>query len=214
MSLNLVQTFVRANPSKPIRAPVNHTFLPQKTRIHSYEEDSPIDGETKRPLVIQPKPASRKAAEPPKPVQIERSSSFLIRRRDQDKPVAQKHTDSLKVQHRARIAGEEGEIESDFNDNPIEWVLKKTDESLDAVEERVPEAAKSAVTYVTGTFGTNTSKYAVDAMKLAGKGGAKVLEVAVPASKWAISKGVGLIVKSITQTQQQNKDSNKKNDTS
>lgn len=126
-------------------------------------------------------------------------------------PVAQ-HTDSLKVQHRRRIVGEEDAQESDFNDNPIEWVLKKTDKSLDAVEERVPDAARSAVTYVTGTFGTNTSKYAVDAMKLAGKGGAKVLEVAVPASKWAISKGVGIIVKSLTQKQQKHNNT-KKNDT-
>ena len=55
-------------------------------RIILYDTvDSGIEKETERAFVIQPKPTSRKAADPPKPVQIERSSSFLIRRRAQDK---------------------------------------------------------------------------------------------------------------------------------
>jgi len=134
-------------------------------------------------LVIKPRPASRSAGEPPKPIEIERTSSFLIRKTQQER--RDKSPVSSVMDERV------DDSQDDFSDNPVEWMLKRTDESLDAVEEIVPDAAKSAITYVTGNLGTNTTKYAADAAKIAVKGGSKLLEVAVPAGKWALAKGFG-----------------------
>lgn len=90
------------------------------------------------------------------------------------------------------------------DEGPVSWMLRKTDQSLDAVEGNVPDAAKNAITFVTGNLGNNTSKVAVDAAKLAAKGGAKLLEAALPAGKWAISKGFGAVV-SVAMKQQKKK---------
>ncbi len=147
-----------------------------------------------RPLVIKPRPASRQAGEPPKPIEIERTSSFLIRKKDR---YEKRGEDSVSATSTQDMDDEEG---------PVSWMLRKTDQSLDAVEENVPDAAKSAITFVTGNLGNNTSKVAVDAAKLAAKGGAKLLEAALPAGKWAISKGFGAVV-SVAMKQQ-----GKKND--
>ena len=138
-----------------------------------------------RPLVIKPRPASRQAGEPPKPVEIERTSSFLIRKKDQQERRGGSAVSAISSR----------DIDTDNEDEgPVSWVLRKTDQSLDAMEENVPDAAKSAITFVTGNLGNNTSKVAVDAAKLAAKGGAKLLEAALPAGKWAISKGFGAVV--------------------
>lgn len=137
-------------------------------------------------LVIKPRPASRMAGEPPKPIEIERTSSFLIRKTQQER--RDKSPVSSVVDKRV------DDSQDDFSDNPVEWMLKRTDESLDAVEEIVPDAAKSAITYVTGNLGTNTTKYAADAAKIAVKGGSKLLEAAVPAGKWALAKGFGAVL--------------------
>lgn len=147
-----------------------------------------------RPLVIKPRPASRQAGEPPKPIEIERTSSFLIRKKDR---YEKRGEDSVSATSTQDMDDEEG---------PVSWMLRKTDQSLDAVEENVPDAAKSAITFVTGNLGNNTSKVAVDAAKLAAKGSAKLLEAALPAGKWAISKGFGAVV-SVAMKQQ-----GKKND--
>ena len=95
-------------------------------------------------------------------------------------------------------------MDIDDDESAVVWMLKKTDQSLDAIEENVPDAAKSAITFVTGNLGNTTSKVAVDAAKLAAKGGAKLLEAALPAGKWAISKGFGAVV-SVAMKQQAKK---------
>ena len=79
---------------------------------------------------------------------------------------------------------------SNEEESPFEWMLKKADESLDAAGERVPDKARGAITYVTGTMSTTASKYAIDAVKLAAKGSSKILEAALPAGRWVLVKGV------------------------
>lgn len=148
--------------------------------------------------MIKPRPASRQAGEPPKPIAIERTSSYLIRKKGQYEtrewnPVSE-DGDSVTVSRQASIPG-------DDNETPVSWMLRKTDESLDIVEDKVPDVARRAITFMTGNIGTNTSKVAVDAAKLAVKGGSKLVEAALPAGKWAISKGFGAVV-SVAMTQQ------------
>ena len=74
------------------------------------------------------------------------------------------------------------------------WVLRRTDQSLDAMESNIPDDAKDAITYVTGNLGTKASKVAMDAAKLAAKGGMKIAKVAVPAGTWVVSKGFGALI--------------------
>lgn len=142
-----------------------------------------------RSLVIKPRPATRQAGEPPRPVQIERTSSFLIQKSEQER--REKYPEA--ASHDARRRGDFDD-ELDFNDNPVGWVLRKTDQSLDAMENNIPSEAKDAITYVTGNLGTNASKVAIDAAKLAAKGGMKVAKAAVPAGTWVLSKGFGAII--------------------
>ena len=93
---------------------------------------------------------------------------------------------------------ESSDVEMNFEENPVEWVLKRADASLDAAGERVPDAARGAITYMTGTVSVKASKYAFGAVKLAAKGSSKVLEAALPAGKWMLSRGFSAISKSIS----------------
>ena len=141
-------------------------------------------------LVIKPRPASRQAGEPPKPVKIERTSSFLIRKSEQER--REKYVNGLPED--PGQAGALDEDDLDFSENPVGWVLRRTDQSLDAMEGSIPDDAKEAITYVTGNLGTKASQVAMDAAKLAAKGGMKVAKVAAPAGTWVISKGFGALI--------------------
>ena len=92
-------------------------------------------------------------------------------------------------------------------ESPFEWVLKKADESLDAAGERVPDKARGAITYVTGTMSTTASKYAIDALKLAAKGSSKILEAALPAGRWVLVKGVQKVSDSLREKDKKEKES-------
>jgi hypothetical protein len=155
-------------------------------------------------LIIKPRPASRQAGEPPKPVQIERTSSFLIRKSEQER--RDKYNGSIVEQQRTTIRDVD---DVEFSDNPVGWVLRKTDQSLDAMENNIPEDAKDAITYVTGNLGTKASKVAIDAAKLAAKGGVKLAQVAVPAGTWVLSKGFGALL-SVASTAAASKNDKKK----
>ncbi len=142
-------------------------------------------------LVIKPRPASRQAGEPPKPVKIERTSSFLIRKSEQER--RRQYSSGLPEEQpgRKRAVVED---DLDFSEDPVGWVLRRTDQSLDAMESNIPDDAKDAITYVTGNLGTKASKVAMDAAKLAAKGGMKIAKVAVPAGTWVVSKGFGALI--------------------
>jgi hypothetical protein len=141
-------------------------------------------------LIIKPRPASRQAGRPPQPVQIEHTSSFLIRKSEQER--REKYVNGLPED--PGQAGALDEDDLDFSENPVGWVLRRTDQSLDAMEGSIPDDAKEAITYVTGNLGTKASQVAMDAAKLAAKGGMKVAKVAVPAGTWVISKGFGALI--------------------
>jgi len=96
---------------------------------------------------------------------------------------------------------------SNDEESPFEWVLKKADESLDAAGERVPDKARGAITYVTGTMSTTASKYAIDALKLAAKGSSKILEAALPAGRWVLVKGVQKVSDSLREKDKKEKES-------
>lgn len=85
----------------------------------------------------------------------------------------------------------------DFEDRPLEWALRKADESLDAAGEKVPDAARGAITYVTSTFGTNASKYAFDAVKIAAKGSSQLIKAALPAGRWMMVKGAKIVAETV-----------------
>lgn len=158
-------------------------------RETSSSSSSSDSNRSDRSLVIKPRPATRQAGEPPRPVQIERTSSFLIQKSEQER--REKYPEAASHDARRRADFDD---ELDFNDNPVGWVLRKTDQSLDAMENNIPSEAKDAITYVTGNLGTNASKVAIDAAKLAAKGGMKVAKAAVPAGTWVLSKGFGAII--------------------
>lgn len=164
---------------------------PTSTALFAQQRSTGLGQGQGRPLVIKPKPASRRAGEPPKPVEIERTSSFLISKRNQQEAGS---NPSVGEKVHANPSTPGGISPEHDGEDPMSWVLRKTDQSLDAVEDNVPDVAKSAITFVTGNLGTTTSKVAVDAAKLAAKGGAKLFEVALPAGKWALSKGFGVVV--------------------
>lgn len=181
------------------RYELDHTTSTTRVRDAAAErssdrETSSSSGDSNRSdrsLVIKPRPATRQAGEPPRPVQIERTSSFLIQKSEQER--REKYPEAAASLHDARRRGDFDD-ELDFNDNPVGWVLRKTDQSLDAMENNIPSEAKDAITYVTGNLGTNASKVAIDAAKLAAKGGMKVAKAAVPAGTWVLSKGFGAII--------------------
>lgn len=155
-------------------------------------------------LVIKPRPATRQAGEPPKPIEIERTSSFLIRKSEQER--REKYPPEQTPRNVRRRVDDD---ELDFNDNPFEWVLRKTDQSLDAMENTIPDDAKEAITYVTGNLGTNASKVAIDAAKLAAKGGIQVAKAAVPAGTWVLSKGFGALISVASSAAKAKKDAKK-----
>jgi len=162
-------------------------------------------------LVIKPRPASRQAGRPPEPVQIEHTSSYLIRKSEQER--REKYRNGLPEdnpgQKRAVV-----EDDLDFSENPVGWVLQRTDQSLDAMESSIPDDAKEAITYMTGNLGTKASKVAIDAAKLAAKGGMKVAKAAVPAGTWIVSKGFGALISvagNVAKAKQQQQKKQKKN---
>ena len=193
-----VATTTRAGQRAPCRWNTRYTRYPPP-RASSEGAESASGAETShqdqaeqrtRDLVIKPRPPRRRPGEPPKPVEIERTSSFLIRKSEQER--REKYSGSLIKEETRRHRSLVEDL--DFNENPVGWVLRKTDESLDAMESNIPDDAKEAITYVTGNLGTKASKVAVDAAKLAAKGGAKIAKAAVPAGTWVLSKGFGALV--------------------
>jgi hypothetical protein len=156
--------------------------------------DEAQENASKQELVVKPRPASRHPGQPPKPVQIERTSSFLIRKSEEERreKYSSSGTDLSETAINCNVHSNESNLE--FEKNPVEWVLKKTDQSLDAMENTIPDDARNVITYVTGNLGTNASKVAIDAAKLAAKGGVELAKVAVPAGTWVVSKGFRALI--------------------
>ncbi len=88
-------------------------------------------------------------------------------------------------------------IIEDQGGNAVDWVLRKVDQSLDAVEDNPPAYAKAIYELSTGPVGTAASKGAVAAAKLTAEAGSQAIRAAAPVGKWVVSQGFKLIASAV-----------------
>lgn len=129
-------------------------------------------------LVIKPPPLSKSPAIPPQPAPIEHTSSYLLR--------SSKHNESIQQDDNESSLGIEKEP---FTGNAVDWILKKADESLDAVEQDPPAYAKAIYEISTGPVGTTASKGVSFAAKMTIEAGSQALQAAAPVGKWILAQG-------------------------